>query len=171
MVIRRLCHGSSFKTSVKEKKKHLMCAKIPYSRRSKRTGNDDSGILRVPSSLESVSMAAGVVSGVEVLGDDGESVASCSTKTIAGPERRMDARFPLAWEATIRPESPDWRQTCCAGLYLCLPLTLIPGSKLGPCEIQSPLGADGMGEVYRGCVSQVLFHSVTSHGYRTSRVH
>ena len=28
-------------------------------------------------------------------------------------------------------------------------MTLTSGSKLGPCEIQSPLGAGGMGEVYR----------------------
>ena len=30
-------------------------------------------------------------------------------------------------------------------------MTLAAGSKLGPYEIQSPLGADGMGEVYRAC--------------------
>jgi hypothetical protein len=34
------------KTFAKEKKKHSMCAKIPWLRRSKRTANDDSGILR-----------------------------------------------------------------------------------------------------------------------------
>jgi hypothetical protein len=34
------------KNFAKEKKKHSMCAKIPWLRRSKRTGNDDSGPLR-----------------------------------------------------------------------------------------------------------------------------
>jgi serine/threonine protein kinase len=34
-------------------------------------------------------------------------------------------------------------------------MTLTPGSRLGPCEIVAPLGAGGMGEVYRAHDAQL----------------
>jgi hypothetical protein len=30
-------------------------------------------------------------------------------------------------------------------------MSLMPGRRLGPCEILDPLGTGGMGEVYPGC--------------------
>ena len=33
--------------------------------------------------------------------------------------------------------------------YGILLVTLEPGVRLGPCEIESPIGAGGMGEIYR----------------------
>lgn len=30
-------------------------------------------------------------------------------------------------------------------------MTLTPGTRLGPYEVTGPIGADGMGEVYRAC--------------------
>jgi len=61
----------------------------------------------------------------------GESRAAAGLTVLEGPSRRTGAAHPHAFPVS------------------CPPMPLAPGSRIGSYEVASPLGAGGMGEVYR----------------------